>query len=382
MKSNTQPSIKKTFKIVHITSVHTYEDTRILLKECSSLASNHYKTYLVAPNAPLEGCTINKVNVIRGIKDIHINRVERVTKSLYQTYKTAKDLDADLYHFHDPELIPVGLSLKNKGKKVIYDVHEDLPRQTLSKDYIPQGIRTITSFGLERIENFAVKYFDALVTATPHIRDRFLKLGCHAVDINNYPIISELHIPNLDWQEKEKAVCYVGGITEIRGIFTMIEAMSQVDGALLLGGNFFYSQEQEQAKKMKGWSNVKELGYLNRMEVGQTLAKSMAGLVVLHPTMNYLDSLPVKMFEYMSAGLPVIASNFPLWKEIIEGNNCGICVDPLDTKEISQAIQWIFEHPQEAQKMGKNARRAVENKYNWENEAKKLLSLYERFLKS
>ncbi|EHJ11753.1 WblG protein [Crocosphaera watsonii WH 0003] len=337
---------------------------------------------MVAPNAPLEGCTINKVNVIRGIKDIHINRVERVTKSLYQTYKTAKDLDADLYHFHDPELIPVGLSLKNKGKKVIYDVHEDLPRQTLSKDYIPQGIRTITSFGLERIENFAVKYFDALVTATPHIRDRFLKLGCHAVDINNYPIISELHIPNLDWQEKEKAVCYVGGITEIRGIFTMIEAMSQVDGALLLGGNFFYSQEQEQAKKMKGWSNVKELGYLNRMEVGQTLAKSMAGLVVLHPTMNYLDSLPVKMFEYMSAGLPVIASNFPLWKEIIEGNNCGICVDPLDTKEISQAIQWIFEHPQEAQKMGKNARRAVENKYNWENEAKKLLSLYERFLKS
>lgn len=363
----------------HLTSVHIFNDTRIYIKECCTLAQAGYEVHLIAPDAPNE---VRQLVNLHGVIKIKNNRLLRMTKTIFNVYQKALDINAEIYHFHDPELILVGLFLKAKGKKVIYDVHEDLPRQTLSKDYIPKKFRKITAFGSEIIENFAVKYLDALVTATPHIRDRFLKLGCHAIDINNYPILSELHIPNLNWKQKEKAVCYVGGITEIRGIFTMIEAMSQIDGTLLLGGNFANSQEQEQAKKMKGWAKVQKLGYLNRMQVSQTLAKSMAGLVVLHPTMNYLDSLPVKMFEYMSAGLPVIASNFPLWKEIIEGNNCGICVDPLDTKEISQAIQWIFEHPQEAQTMGKNARRAVENKYNWENEAEKLLSLYARYLKS
>lgn len=373
-------NIKESYRICHLTSVHPYKDTRIFIKECSSLATNNYQTYLVAPDVPSSNLILNNFNLIRGVDKIHRNRIERVTKSLSQTYKIAQKIDAELYHFHDPELIPVGLLLKSQGKKVIYDVHEDLPRQTLSKDYIPKRIRKITAFALEVIENFAVKYFDAIVTATPHIRDRFLKLGCNAIDINNYPILSELHNPNLNWQQKEKAVCYIGGITEIRGIFTMIEAMSQVQGKMLLGGKFATSQERDQAITMKGWSNVTELGFLNREQVSQTLAQSMAGLVLFHPLPNHINAQPNKMFEYMSAGLPVIASNFSLWREIIEGNNCGICVDPFDPQAIAKAIQWIFEHPQEAQKMGENGRKAVETKYNWENEAQKLLSLYETIL--
>jgi glycosyltransferase involved in cell wall biosynthesis len=88
------------------------------------------------------------------------------------------------------------------------------------------------------------------------------------------------------------------------------------------------------------------------------------------------------MFEYMSAGLPVIASNFPLWKEIVEGNKCGICVDPMDPKAIASAIQWMIDHPEEAEEMGKNGRRAVETKYNWANESKKLVGLYQRLIQA
>ena len=372
--------MKSPNKICHFTSVHSHIDTRIFIKECFSLVTNNYEVYLVAPDVPPGDFILNNVNLIRGVKKNHNNRLERITNSLYQTYKTAQGVDADLYHFHDPELIPVGLLLKAQGKKVIYDVHEDLPRQTLSKSYIPQSIRKIVAFSLEIIENFAVKYFDGIVAATPHIRDRFLDRGCQAIDVNNYPILSELHIPNSNWQEKEKAVCYIGGITEIRGIFTMIEAMSEIQGEMLLGGKFAAAQERDRAVIMKGWSNVTELGFLNRQQVSQTLVRSMAGLVLFHPFLNHINAQPNKMFEYMSAGLPVIASNFPLWQEIIEGNECGICVDPLKPQEIAQAIQWIFEHPQEAQKMGENGRKAVEQKYNWENEAQKLLSLYESIL--
>lgn len=97
--------------------------------------------------------------------------------------------------------------------------------------------------------------------------------------------------------------------------------------------------------------------------------------------MNYLDSLPIKMFEYMSAGIPVVASNFPLWKEIIEKNRCGVCVDPLSPKDIAKAINFIVQNPQIAQKMGENGKRAILEKYNWQIEEQKLFNIYEGLLK-
>jgi glycosyltransferase involved in cell wall biosynthesis len=83
------------------------------------------------------------------------------------------------------------------------------------------------------------------------------------------------------------------------------------------------------------------------------------------------------MFEYMSASLPLITSNFPFWKEIVEGNNCGICVNPLNPQEIADAIKYIINNPKEAEKMGKNGRDAVEKKYNWTIEEIKLFKVYE-----
>lgn len=359
-----------------MTSVHPWQDTRIFLKECESLSKN-YTVYLVAPNAPNE--IKNSVN-LRGVTKLKGSRILRFTKTVYDVYRAALKVNAQIYHFHDPELIPVGLLLKLQGKKVIYDVHEDVPRQTLGKDYIPHLIRFTISWVIEKLENFAAPKFDAIVTATPFIRQRFLKLNPLTIDINNYPILTELVTPESSSPEKEKSVCYVGGICQIRGILEMVQAIGMTNATLLLGGTFSNAGEKAKAESLTGWQNVRSLGQLNRQEVANVLSRSVAGLVVLHPTTNYLDSLPVKMFEYMSAGIPVIASNFPLWREIIEGNNCGICVDPLNPQEISAAIQYLINHPQAAAEMGKNGREAVENKYNWEQESQKLLSLYQELL--
>jgi glycosyltransferase involved in cell wall biosynthesis len=150
---------------------------------------------------------------------------------------------------------------------------------------------------------------------------------------------------------------------------------------LLLGGKFKEKALEKKVKQSKGWVRVKELGYLNRKQVLESLSISKAGLVTLHPTPSYIEALPVKMFEYMSAGIPVIASKFPLWQDIVEKNNCGICVNPLAPKEIAKAIEYIINNPKKAEEMGKNGLKAIQEKYNWDIEYKKLLNIYKRLIK-
>jgi glycosyltransferase involved in cell wall biosynthesis len=361
-------------KICHLTSVHSHTDTRIFIKECRSLARAGYEVHLVASGAP--DSFVDGVNV-HGVKKGRSGRLKRMTKTANEVYKKALEIDADVYHFHDPELIPIGFKLKKRGKKVIYDVHEDVPRLILIKHWIPSILRRPISIFVEQYENNIAKNFDVVVTATPFINNRFKSLGCNAVNINNYPIIDELYTPRVDWSKKAHAVCYVGEISKARGINEMVEAIDKTNAVLLLGGTFSDPNDKENVQKKKGWSKVRELGFLNRKQVSEVFQQAMAGLVVLHPTINYIDALPVKMFEYMAAGLPVIASNFPLLKDIIEEHKCGICVDPLNISEIAQAIQWIIDNPDKSKEMGLRGRKAVKEKFNWESESKKLIAVYQ-----
>lgn len=362
-------------KVCILTSVHPVFDTRIFHKEAKSLARAGYDVTLI--------CQHDKEETVDGIRILPLskpkNRLERMTKTVWSIYRKALEINADTYHFHDPELIPTGLLLKRHGKRVIYDVHEDVPRQNLSKPYLPVAFRKLISMMIGALEAFSARRFDGVVTATPFINRRFLELGANAVNVNNYPIASELYAAGNKWKNKEKIVCYVGGIAQIRGAFEMVDAIGKIGYKLMLAGDFEPGLES-QLKRLPGWRNVDALGFLDRNGVKATISRSMVGLVVLHPTINYIDALPVKMFEYMSAGIPVIASNFPLWREIIEGAECGICIDPLNPEEIAKAIQFIIDHPAEAEQMGKNGRRAVEKKYNWGMEEKKLLHLYSELI--
>lgn len=184
----------------------------------------------------------------------------------------------------------------------------------------------------------------------------FHTLGIRCIDVNNYPILGELEAET-GWEGKRREVCYVGGINAIRGAVEVISALEllRTDSRLNLAGIFQEKAVEDTIRHAKGWSRVNELGFLDRHGVRDVLSRSVAGLVTLHPTTAYLDSLPVKMFEYMSAGIPVIASNFPLWRQIVEENECGLCVDPLDPKAIAAAIDHLVENPQLARRMGETA---------------------------
>ncbi|MDH5424074.1 MAG: glycosyltransferase family 4 protein [Gammaproteobacteria bacterium] len=365
--------------IVHLTSVHPRYDVRIFHKECCSLVKAGFSVSLVVADGKGDGVQ-NNVSVFDvGQPSGRFNRVFQITEQVYQK---ACEIDGDTYHLHDPELIHIGLKLKRLGKTVIFDAHEDVPKQLLGKHYLNKLVRWGLSKAFDIYESWACKHFDAIVTATPFIRDKFLLINPVTIDINNFPILGELVSVANNWNQKRNYVCYVGGIASIRGIRELVNAMEKVTGKarLQLCGEFSEKDVELEVKKYAGWEYVDELGWQGRQGVKNTLGMSKAGLVTLHPTINYIDALPVKMFEYMSAGIPVIASNFPLWSEIIESNKCGLCVDPLNTGEIAKAIIFLVSNPIQSEQMGENGKTAIQSRYNWGIEEKKLLDLYKSLI--
>jgi len=366
-------------KITHLTSAHYRYDTRIFLKMCSSLAKvDNYKVSLIVADGKGNE-NKNSVNIY-DIGEKTGGRLSRMTTTVKKVFEKAIELDSDIYHLHDPELIPIGLKLKKIGKKVIFDAHEDLPKQLLVKPYLNKLLLTILSKIVALYENYTCKKFDYIVTSTPFIKDKFLKINPNSIDINNFPILDEL-VNEIPWSEKKNEVCYVGGIAEIRGIKEIIKAIGMVDNVKLnLAGKFSEKSVEDEVKSYNEWKKVHELGFLGRKDISNLYKRSKAGLVTLYPIINYLDALPIKMFEYMASGLPVISSDIKLWKEIVEGNKCGICVNPFNPKEIADAIKYIINHPKEAEKMGKNGKKAVLEKYNWGIEEKKLYKVYEELI--
>lgn len=365
--------------VTHLTSVHRRYDVRIFLKMCKSLVNANYQVNLIVADG-LGNEKKDFVNII----DVGLpkkGRIDRMLNTSIKIYEEARKLKSDLYHFHDPELLNVGRKLKKHRTKVIFDSHEDVAKDILDKTYINKYSRYLISKIYSQFEAQVCSKLDSVVGATHCISKRFEVINKKTIEVNNYPILNELDSRQKNFGER-RSIAYIGGISYHRGLVQLVNSLSCCPSVSLELAGYFPSDIslERQLRNLPGWGKVKYHSFVSRERISNILHSCFAGLVTFLPVANHIEAQPNKMFEYMSAGIPVIASNFPLWKEIIEGVNCGICVDPLKPKEIAEAINYLVANPEVAKQMGQRGRKAIEEKYNWSVEEQKLLKLYEGLL--
>lgn len=359
-----------------MSSVHSPNDPRIFNKQCKSLAKNGYDVVFIVPDSRDE--------TIDGVRIVSIpapkNRFERMTKTIWQVYKMASKERAAVYHFHDPELIFAGILLRMKGAKVIYDVHEDYITSILQKGYLPDGIRRFLAAGIQLFEKLARKLF-FIVLAEKYYQERFPE----GYKILNYPAFNIIESRTNGLQKKN--LLYTGTISEDRGALNFAYLARRLDDINIFLIGRCTAELHEKIKRIAGPDNdrIRVRGideYIPHEEIIATYEKGswLAGLALFPATPHYVKKELTKFFEYMAAGIPVLCSDFPVWKELIEDTGAGICVNPDDVNEISEAIDYLYHNPEARKKMSRAGQEAVKNTYNWEQESKKLLTFYHKII--
>jgi glycosyltransferase involved in cell wall biosynthesis len=368
-------------KVVHLTSVHSPSDPRIMHRECATLAREGYEVVLVAPG-PRQTLA---PNVRHHPVCAPRNRLERMTRTMVQVYRAARDERADVYHFHDPELIVTGLALRLVGARVIFDVHEDVPADIKTKPWIPSWLRPAVSGFASIALRLVERCFSAIVPATPSIARGFSHRL--TVIVRNYPLREELELASdagsLPLSRRPMAAVYMGSITLLRGAPEMVRAMESPSlppqARLLLAGEFEDQELRARLTALPGWRRVDAPGMLPRRALGSLLGRARIGLLVLQPAPNHVDAMPAKLFEYMGAGLPVIVSTaLEACSDVVRRHDCGILVNPRDCDEIADAMRYLFLRSNEAQAMGDRGRQAVGGRYEWSSEARSLVDLYRK----
>lgn len=372
-------------KICILTSAHPALDARIFYKEARSLQRAGYEVVVVAPGKIRDQAE----EIIEGVRIRYLppfqGRVQRFI-NLKKVYQAALEEKADIYHFHDPDLIFAGLKLqKTLHKPVIYDVHEYYADSLKTRYWLPSPLRKAASFLFEKVEKSAARKFAGIITVNYHMQDMFEEINPAVVSLFNYPLREQFEFerPGAGPEEPVR-ILYLGGINKERGLETILEAMVLVrekypEAVCDLVGNVEPGDISEKYLPLESWAskaNIRIRGQVPYREVPEILQQSHIALVPLLPTLNYQKAIPVKLIEYMAAGLPVVGSRFGYIESIIEENRCGRLAEPGDPQSLAQEICFLIENPLQALEYAQNGWDAFHVSYSWETEEPKLLEFY------
>jgi len=312
------------------------------------------------------------------------SRLKILLFAKYQFLNSAIKVNADIYQLHSPELISLGVALQKKGKRVVYDAHEDLPRHILEKEWIPRIFRKSISVLVDTYMHYYLKKYNGIVSPHQHVVDDLLLINKNTILITNFAKVnSSILISKDSYLNRGNVICYTGTCYYHSNQLQILKSISSIDVSYNIAG-FIPKALYEQMKLMSSFSKLHFWGRIPWEKLSIFYSYSRIGVVVIDYKMNLGNKRGTfavnKMFEYMESSLPIICSDYDLWMEVIEKYNCGIYVEPGNVDQIRDAITFLLENPEIAYGMGQNGRKAVLEEYNWAKEEVKYEQLFARII--
>jgi glycosyltransferase involved in cell wall biosynthesis len=364
---------KRSAKVVHFSTVHPANDTRVFHKECRALFEAGYDVTLFARcagDSEVDGIKVKRV-------DDYNDRVRRMVLGPLRLLRRLLKERADIYHFHDPELLPIGLILRSFRKRVIYDAHEWVRGDVGSKPYLQPALAKVLGTVASAIEQVGSRVFTHVIAATPFIASQFD--ANRVTIIHNYPDLNELARGKaIPWCDRETAAAYVGGLNDERCGRELLQAAGKLTAS---GGKLIVAGPVADGLDPTGKTSVDYLGVIDRQEVADLLGRVRCGVVLLRDLPNTRDAMPTKFFEYLASGLPVVVSKStrPI-AQLTNELRCGVVVDESDHEDIAAAILQLVDPDSAAEEMGRRGQAKVLEELNWATESRRLVHLYDHLL--
>lgn len=368
----------KKVKVVHISTVHSCQDPRIFLKECRSLAEEGHEVHLITPDG-IEDIR-DKVH-IHEFKTQFKSRAIRFFKSPTDIFKQALSYNPDVIHFHDPELIPVALKIHNRhgSVSIIYDIHEDNTTAIEQREYLPSFIKPFVKKVVQLYESRAEKELYTII-AEKYYKKRFP----NAIEVLNYP--------ELDWMEKKNyqqnrypGIIYAGNVREDRGALNHAKILTYIEDIELWSIGRCTSELYRKMKAEAGSCENRLITEgIDEYVPFETIIKKyksknwLAGLAIFPYSDHVKEKQLTKFFEYMAAGIPIIYSNFPEWRKLLDPLNVGFAVNPDSANEIKLAIERLKSDKDLWEEKSKNGQKIVKH-FSWQSQEKALFDMYKNF---
>lgn len=405
-------------KVCMLTSNHSPLDARIFYKEAMSLFNNGFSVSIIAPisvdgyfkdtagneifradsklkyeynNIMLHGFYIKKIPIPK-LKFLHFMQV-----AASKLTAIGRNEEADVYHCHELPSLVAGVRIKKMmkalGKKVhlVYDVHEYWPGVYQQRYQWFPALGKLVKQYITILEKNLVKWCDFVISANQIERSHILlkNKSSRVVTLYNCPILKLFKDTQATEKIPGRILCHEGTLTFDRGLKIMIDIIITLRNhynkiKLLIVGDVYGEERvwlKNKIEEHKLAKNIHITKWVPYEEVGKHVAKGDIGIILMRPTVNnMLAGPPNKLFNYMRYGLPVIAPDFPEMRRIIKENNCGLLVDPMNTKDVCKAVRYFFDNPDKIRQMGQKSKVAINKKYNWEIMEKHLLDVYKEML--
>jgi glycosyltransferase involved in cell wall biosynthesis len=371
-------SHRRRLKVVHVTCVHPLRDPRIFEKECRSLAEDGHEVVLVAPHTRDEVLAGIRVRAIPPAS----SRKLRLVTSGWRAMAVALSERADLYHLHDPELLLPFQFARLFGKKLLFDMHENLPKAVLAKEWISPSMRRLVAAIIRPLERLMLTGVPIVFAENSYAAD--YPWARRTSTILNYPTPEVLDAVRC--ARRPGSVGYIGAVRPERGLTVTLQALRELKRAGrpltfdLIGAIDPRNMAIITEYLSRDGLDVQLHGYLPLAKAWPLISGCQIGLALLQPMPNYVDSYPTKIFDYMGLGVPVLCSDFPLYRHLVEEVGCGRCVDPTRPDLIAEAIASMLDNPEELESMGQRGIEAVRRRFNWTSQARHLKRFYEQIV--